>query len=119
MSQSPPGLIYDWNEVERRGRLIPKGITLFDETLRDGLQNPSVIDPPVEAKIEILHLMNAVGIQGANIGLPGSSERAFADVIAMCKEIDRQKLHIKPGCAGRTVVSDVTPIVEVTQRSGV
>jgi 2-isopropylmalate synthase len=119
MLPNPHDLIYDWNEVERRGRLIPKGITLFDETLRDGLQNPSVIDPPVEAKIEILRLMNDVGIHGANVGLPGSSERAFADVVTLCKEIDRQKLQIMPGCAGRTVVSDVTPMVEVTQRSGV
>src|SRR5260221_7011334 len=119
MSQTAQGLIYDWNEVERPGRLIPKGITLFDETLRDGLKTPGVTDPPVEAKIEILRLMNDVGIHGANIGLPGSSERAFADVVTMCKEIDRQKLQIMPGCAGRTVVSDVTPMVEVAQRSGV
>jgi len=62
--------------------------------MRDGLQNPSVIDPPVEAKIEILQLMNDVGIHGANVGLPSSSERAFADVVTMCKEIDRQKLQI-------------------------
>src|SRR5882672_12601221 len=72
MSQSTLDLIYDWNEVERRGRLIRKGVTFFDETLRDGLQNPSVTDPPVEAKIEILHLMNDVGIHAANIELPGS-----------------------------------------------
>src|SRR5919206_2590452 len=104
-----PDLIYDWNEVERRGRLIPKGVTFFDETLRDGLQNPSVVDPPVEAKIEILHLMNDVGIHAANIGLPGSSERAFEDVVKMCKTIAGSRLRIQPACAGRTVVSDVTP----------
>jgi 2-isopropylmalate synthase len=119
MSPTTHDLVYDWNEVERRGRLIPKGATFFDETLRDGLQNPSVIDPPVGAKIEILHLMNDVGIHAANIGLPGSSERAFEDVVQMCREIDKAKLAIKPGCAGRTVVSDVTPMIEVTQRSGV
>jgi 2-isopropylmalate synthase len=119
MSQSTHDLIYDWNEVERRGRLIPKGITFFDETLRDGLQNPSVVDPPVEDKIEILHLMNDVGIHAANIGLPGSSERAFADVVRMCKTIASSKMRIQPACAGRTVVSDVTPMIEVTQKSGV
>lgn len=119
MSDSTLDLIYDWNEVERRGRLIRKGVTFFDETLRDGLQNPSVTDPPVEAKIEILHLMNDVGIHGANVGLPGSSERAFEDVVRMCKEIASSNLRIKPGCAGRTVVSDVTPMIEVAQRSGV
>jgi 2-isopropylmalate synthase len=119
MSQSTLDLIYDWNEVERRGRLIRKGVTFFDETLRDGLQNPSVTDPPVEAKIEILHLMNDVGIHGANVGLPGSSQRAFEDVVRMCKEIASSDMRIKPGCAGRTVVSDVTPMIEAAQRSGV
>jgi 2-isopropylmalate synthase len=119
MSQGTLDLIYDWNEVERRGRLIPKGVTFFDETLRDGLQNPSVVDPPVEAKIEILHLMNDIGIHSANVGLPGSSERAFEDVVRMCRAITDSKLRIKPGCAGRTVVSDVTPMVEVSQRTGV
>src|SRR5689334_25339088 len=112
-------LIYDWNEVERRGRLIPKGVTFFDETLRDGLQNPSVVDPPVEAKIEILHLMNDVGIHAANIGLPGSSERAFEDVVKMCKTIAASKLRIQASCAGRTVVSDVTPMIDVVDRKSV
>lgn len=119
MSQSTLDLIYDWNEVERRGRLIPKGVTFFDETLRDGLQNPSVVDPTVEDKIEILHLMNDVGIHAANVGLPGSSARAFDDVVRMCRSIADSKLRIRPGCAGRTVVSDVTPMVEVAQRTGV
>ncbi|HEX9298296.1 MAG TPA: LeuA family protein [Polyangiaceae bacterium] len=112
-------LIYDWNEVERRGRLIPKGVMFLDETLRDGLQNPSVTDPPVEAKIEILHLMNDIGIHAADIGLPGSSERAFEDVVRMCKAITGSKLRIRPGCAGRTVVGDVTPMIEVSQRAGI
>jgi 2-isopropylmalate synthase len=118
MSQQNADLIYDWNEVDRRGRLIPKGVTFLDETLRDGLQNPSVVDPPVEAKIEILHLMHDIGIHGADIGLPGSSQRAFDDVVKMCKAIQSSKLKVKPGVAGRTVVGDVTPMIEVSQRAG-
>ena len=82
-----PDLIYDWNEVGRKGRLIPKGVTFFDETLRDGLQNPSVADPNIEAKLKLIHLMSKVGIHVADIGLPGSSERAFNDVLRMCREI--------------------------------
>ena len=118
MSQENADLIYDWNEVERRGRLIPKDVTFLDETLRDGLQNPSVVDPPVEAKIELLHLMHDIGIHCADIGLPGSSQRAFDDVVKMCKAIGSSKLKVKPGVAGRTVVSDVTPMIEVSQRAG-
>jgi 2-isopropylmalate synthase len=112
-------LIYDWNEVERRGRLIPKGVSFFDETLRDGLQNPSVRDPSIDLKLRILHLMEDLGIDEADIGLPGSSKRAFEDVLAMCKEVVDCKMKIRIACAGRTVVSDITPMIEVSQRAGI
>ncbi|MFP6683703.1 MAG: LeuA family protein [Polyangiaceae bacterium] len=111
-------LIFDWNEFGRKGRIIPKGISFFDETLRDGLQNPSVDDPDIDRKLELLHLMAAVGIHVANIGLPGSSERAFNDVLRMCKEITDNNLPIKVACAGRTVESDITPMIEISQRAG-
>src|SRR5690348_15601395 len=103
-------LIYDWNEVRRRERLVSKGITFFDETLRDGLQNPSVTDPPIGSKIELLHLANDVGIDGFNVGLPSSSQRAFEDVVRMCREIQNAKLRVQPACAGRTIPSDITPM---------
>jgi len=112
-------LVYDWNEVDRRGRLIPKGVSFFDETLRDGLQNPSVRDPSIEQKLRILHLMDDLGIDEADIGLPGSSKRAFEDVLRMCKEITSCKMKIRVACAGRTVVSDITPMVEISQRAGI
>ena len=112
-------LIFDWNEVARSGRLIPKGVTFFDETLRDGLQNPSVTDPKIEDKLELLHLMNDIGIHTADIGLPGSSKRAFDDVLRMCREITSSKLNLKVACAGRTVVSDITPMIEISQRAGI
>ncbi len=111
-------LIFDWNEFGRKGRIIPKGISFFDETLRDGLQNPSVDDPDIDRKLELLHLMAAVGIHVADIGLPGSSERAFNDVLRMCKEITDNNLPIKVACAGRTVESDITPMIEISQRAG-
>jgi 2-isopropylmalate synthase len=112
-------LIFDWNEFGRKGRVIPKGITFFDETLRDGLQNPSVEDPGIDKKLELLHLMDSVGITVADIGLPGSSQRAFDDVLRMCKEITDNNLKIGVACAGRTVVSDITPMIEISQRAGI
>ena len=111
-------LIYDWNEVARRGRIIPRGVEFFDETLRDGLQNPSVTDPHIDKKLRLLHLMAKLGIHAADIGLPGSSKRAFDDVLRMCREITDHDLPIKVACAGRTVVSDITPMVEISQRAG-
>ncbi len=110
--------IFDWNELNRKGRLTPRNSSFFDETLRDGLQNPSVTDPPIGDKIEILHLMEDLGIHEADIGLPGSSRRAFEDVLRLCREVVDCKMKIKIACAGRTVVSDITPMIEVSQKAG-
>jgi 2-isopropylmalate synthase len=112
-------LIYDWNEVETGAPRAAAQAALFDETLRDGLQNPSVVDPPVGRKIELLHLMAAIGIEGANLGMPVSSRRAFDDTVRMAKEVAASKLALTLGCAGRTAVGDITPIVEASQRAGV
>jgi len=118
----PPGvnddLIYDWNTVA--GFQIPRGrrVMLDDETLRDGLQNPSVHDPAIGEKIEILHLMEALGIDSVNIGLPGAGPRALADTEALAREIVRANMKIRPNCAARTHENDIRPIAEVSQRTG-
>src|ERR1700719_116514 len=112
-------LIYDWNLASPRA--IPPGtrVLLNDETLRDGLQNPSVFDPPIEEKIEILHLMESLGIDSVNIGLPGAGARAVADTEALAREIASKRMKIKPNCAARTVEADIRPIVEISQRVGI
>src|SRR5690349_18307887 len=79
-------LIYDWNQVNSAEK-SPRPLELNDETLRDGLQSPSVIDPPIERKIEILHLMDSLGIDSADIGLPGAGPRAVSDVARLAREI--------------------------------
>ena len=112
-------LIYDWNQ----GGLIDlKGVVrveLNDETLRDGLQSPSITDPPIDEKIKLLHLMEEMGIDSANIGLPAAGPRAFNDALALAKEIARFRMKIKPNCAARTIVEDISPIVEISQRAGI
>jgi 2-isopropylmalate synthase len=117
--QKSDDLVYDWNEIARKGRIIPSDIEFFDETLRDGLQNPSVTDPNIEDKIRILHLMDKIGIDEADIGLPGASQRAFEDCLRLCREITDSKLAIRVACAGRTVKGDITPMVELSQRAGI
>jgi 2-isopropylmalate synthase len=112
-------LIYDWNLA---GHVpIPPGteILVNDETLRDGLQNPSIHDPTIEEKIEILHLMEDLGIDSVNIGLPGAGPRAARDVEALAREIANHRMRIKPNCAARTVEADIRPIVEISQRVGI
>ena len=113
-------LIYDWNTVEQLIPLAPgRRVGFDDETLRDGLQSPSVSEPPVEKKIELLHLMNDLGIDTADIGLPGAGGTHAAGVERLAREIVDQKLSIRPNCAARTHRHDITPIVEISQRAGI
>jgi 2-isopropylmalate synthase len=111
--------IYDWNAATPPPIRPGTRVLLDDETLRDGLQNPSVFDPSIEEKIEILHLMESLRIDSVNIGLPGAGPRAFADTEALAREISKQRMNIKPNCAARTHENDIRPIVEISQRAGI
>lgn len=112
-------LVYDWNTI--KPDLIAPGrhIGFDDETLRDGLQSPSVCEPSVEKKIELLHLMDALSIDTADIGLPGAGGTHAAGVERMAREIADKKLKIRPNCAARTHRNDIMPIVEISQRVGI
>src|SRR5215813_13514981 len=111
--------IYDWNAASTP--LIPPGtqILLNDETLRDGLQNPSVYNPGIDEKITILHLMESLGLDSANIGLPGAGPRAYEHTEALAREIASNRMRIRPNCAARTHENDIRPIVEISQRAGI
>jgi 2-isopropylmalate synthase len=110
---------YDWNHQPEALLRCRAGVELQDETLRDGLQCPSVVDPPIQAKLEILHCMARLGIHGADIGLPGAGPRAVADVTRIVEEIRDRRLAIKPSCAGRTLRVDIDPIADIADRTGV
>lgn len=112
-------LVYDWNVVEPSLVSPQRKITLDDETLRDGLQSPSVCEPPVEQKLELLHLMEELSIDTADIGLPGAGGTHAAGVERLAREIADQKLKIKPNCAARTHRNDIIPIVEISQKAGI
>jgi isopropylmalate/homocitrate/citramalate synthase len=111
-------LIHDWNTYT--GAEIPttRHVALNDETLRDGLQNPSVRDPSIAEKIEILHLMESLGIDTVNIGLPGAGPRAYADTEALAREIVTSRMKIRPNCAARTLKNDIQPIIEISEKVG-
>ncbi len=112
------GWIHDWNVGPGAPRPA-RPFELNDETLRDGLQSPSVTHPPIETKIEILHLMAQLGIESADIGYPGASSRALDDVVELAQEIARAGLPVRPNCAGRTAEADILPIAEAQDRAGV
>jgi 2-isopropylmalate synthase len=111
-------LIYDWNRAGGAATPSRGKVELDDETLRDGLQSPSVRSPSIERKLAILHLMEALGIDSADIGLPGAGPHVVAAVERLAREIADGKLRIRPNCAARTMAADILPIVEISQRVG-
>lgn len=119
MQPSESDLIYDWNRAGGPDLRPARGrVELDDETLRDGLQSPSVHSPSIDDKVRMLHLMAALGIESADIGLPGAGPHVARDVERLAREIVDHKLPIAPNCAARTVIADIKPIVEVVQKTG-
>ena len=113
-------LIYDWNSVEKFHSLAPKRhITFFDETLRDGIQSPSVVDPDIDDKIKLVQIASDLGIQHIDIGLPGAGKRAIEDCTTLAKYTRDNRLPIKLACAARTHVNDIQAIVDISQKVGV
>jgi 2-isopropylmalate synthase len=109
-------LIYDWN---RDAPVPPPPVVMLDdETLRDGLQSPSVRTPTIDQKLRILHLLDRVGVDTADIGLPGAGAHVVRDVERLAREIVQSKLNIQANCAARTVIADIQPIAEIQQRTG-
>jgi isopropylmalate/homocitrate/citramalate synthase len=109
-------LIHDWNGT-RHTPSTP--VLLDDETLRDGLQSPSVRCPSIEQKLRILHLIDRLGIDTADLGLPGAGPHVVRDVERLAKEIATERLSVKANCAARTVIADITPVAEISQRAGI
>jgi 2-isopropylmalate synthase len=112
-------LIYDWNEAGECWDRPPFRIQFDDETLRDGLQSPSVRSPSIEEKIELLHFMERLGLDTADIGLPGAGPHVVRDVTRLAQEIAGQRLKIRANCAARTLHQDITPVIEISQKAGI
>jgi 2-isopropylmalate synthase len=109
-------LIYDWNQTDAPR---PPVVMLDDETLRDGLQSPSVRTPSIDEKLRILHLIDRLGIDTADIGLPGAGPHVVRDVERLAREIADQRLSVAANCAARTLEADIRPIAEISQRVGI
>jgi 2-isopropylmalate synthase len=112
-------LIHDWNAVEKVARLSPRRrIQFLDETLRDGIQSPSVVDPSIDDKLRLVELANDLGIDFMDIGLPGAGRRAVDDVTTIAEQIRDRKLAVKAACAARTHLNDVQAIIDISQKVG-
>jgi 2-isopropylmalate synthase len=113
-------LIYDWNSIEKVASLSPRRrVQFLDETLRDGIQSPSVVDPSIEDKLRLVELANELGIDSMDIGLPGAGKRAIDDVTTIAEHIKARRLRIKPGCAARTHQHDVQAVIDISQKVGI
>ena len=120
MSLTESELIHDWNLASGDELRPGRGrVELDDETLRDGLQSPSVRSPAIGDKLRILHLIAELGIESADLGLPGAGPHVVRDVTRLAREIVEQRLAIEPNCAARTLAADIEPIVDISQRTGV
>src|SRR5260221_2538783 len=97
MDEDLDELIYDWNvDGERPGRPSSRKVEFDDETLRDGLQSPSVTDPSIAEKIRILHFMHAAGVDNADIRLPGAGPHVVRTVERLAREIADNNLPVYP-----------------------
>ena len=112
-------LVYDWNRAGGAASPARGRVELDDETLRDGLQSPSVRSPSLEQKVRILHLIDALGIDSADIGLPGAGPHVVATVTRLAEEIVRSGMRLRPNCAARTIAADILPIIEISQKVGI
>ncbi len=117
MSQ-PSELLYDWNVRGPANSPPLRKVRTFDETLRDGVQCPSVTDPPIEAKMEMVRILAGLGVHHVDIGLPGAGPRAVADTTTLAEMIRDERLPIAAACAARTVAADIRPIVEISEKVG-
>ena len=115
---TPDNIIFDWNQGNRHSPPL-KRVELFDETLRDGIQCPSITDPPIEKKLEILRLLDSIGVDEADIALPGAGKRAVEDCTTMVEMIRDEGLSIRPAAAARTHPNDIRPIIEISEKTGV
>jgi isopropylmalate/homocitrate/citramalate synthase len=109
-------LIFDWNLESPPPK--PPIVQLNDETLRDGLQSPSVRAPSIEQKLRILHLLDRIGMDTAAIGLPGAGPHVVRDVERLAAEIVECRLKVQANCVARTVIADIQPIADIVQRTG-
>ena len=115
-SQTP--LIFDWNTLDGFRFRHKPDFELNDETLRDGLQSPSVRDPELPQKIRLLHLMEELGIAALDLGLPGAGVNAVQHIEALGREIVENRMRIRPNCAVRTVLADIEALVRISDRVG-
>lgn len=113
----PRELIFDWNTTRERRPSAPS-VAVLDDTLRDGLQNASVRKPSLDERKDLLRRLARLGVEAVNLGLPAASTVAFEETLWLCQTLAEERSTLRVACAGRTLVTDMQPIVELRDRTG-
>jgi 2-isopropylmalate synthase len=74
--------------------------------------------PTIDQKLRILHLLDRIGIDTADIGLPGAGPHVVKDAERLAEEIVDCRLKVQANCAARTMTADIQPIADIVQRTG-
>ncbi len=112
-------IIYDWNEQGSFLAPAYRRVRYHDETIRDGIQSPSVTDPSIDTKLRIVRLLDRLGVDSVDVGLPGAGQRAVDDVRTVLRCIVDEGLAIRPTCAARTHENDIRPVIQLAEEVGI
>jgi len=109
MDRNTSELIYDWKAAPAGE---PRRVQVLDNTLRDGLQSPSVRDPELDEKRELLRLAHRVGVGGMVLGLPGAGPRAREEVASLASFLQTERLALVLATGVRTHPADIRAHLE-------
>jgi 2-isopropylmalate synthase len=96
-------LVHNYNLEARLPRKMPERVVFWDETLRDGEQTPGVYYT-LEEKVRLAKMLDDIGVDILNCGIPAISPGEVAAVKAIAKE---GLAHASVLGACRTVQSDI------------
>ena len=66
-------LLIDYNEIALKNYDLPDSIEIWDETLRDGEQSPTVY-LTLDEKIHLAKMMDEIGVKLIAVGFPAVSD---------------------------------------------
>jgi 2-isopropylmalate synthase len=98
------GLIANYNLYRKNlPRKLPEKVYIWDETLREGIQTPTVFLTYLE-KVKLAKMMDEVGIYAINVGFPALSAEEKNDVKRIANE-DFQQARL--AASARIIKSDI------------
>jgi 2-isopropylmalate synthase len=100
-------LVHNWTAEANLPRKLPERVVFWDETLRDGEQTPGVYYT-LDEKVRLARMIDEIGVDIMNCGIPAISPGELAAVKAIAKE--GLRASILGAC--RTVQSDIDACIK-------